>query len=253
MRKRWARSVTPAAAPSACGCLCQAAFADEQARAVTAAARFTGQTWGAAGMPHCAQVFLAGKLVNYAFAIWILNGQDVSFAMSRRSGKALKMLSKERFISDCNAALDGDRSSRNVRDVVASAVSDMAGIIKAFGDPTQGGIQTIYRSPELTIINVLWRPGMIVMPREDNILWRRQPGGKHGELQAAGAKSLAAKEVAVFGSEVIHSVVNPLSRITGAIHVYGGDFFAIERSEWDPEELYERPYDLEKVLRMFAN
>lgn len=177
------------------------------------------------------------------------------------------MLSKEKFISDCNAALDSERSSRNVREVVASAVADPAGVIKAFGDPAHGGIQKIYRSRELTIINVLWRPGMIVMPhnhalwavigvytgREDNILWRRQSDGKHGGLEAAGAKSLAAKDVAVFGPEVIHSVVNPLSRITGAVHVYGGDFFAIERSEWDPEELQEKPYDMEKVLRMFAD
>ena len=28
-------------------------------------------------------------------------------------------------------------------------------------------------------------------------------------------------------------------RLTGAIHIYGGDFFAAERSEWDPETLKE--------------
>jgi len=56
----------------------------------------------------------------------------------------------------------------------------------------------------------------------------------------------------VFGADVIHSVVNPLGRITGAIHVYGGDFFAVKRNEWDPESLHEKPYVMEKVLRMFA-
>ena len=40
--------------------------------------------------------------------------------------------------------------------------------------------------------------------------------------------------------------------MTGAIHVYGGDFFAIERSEWDPDSLQEGPYDTEKARRMFA-
>jgi predicted metal-dependent enzyme (double-stranded beta helix superfamily) len=54
------------------------------------------------------------------------------------------------------------------------------------------------------------------------------------------------------GKDMIHSVVNPLGRVTGAIHVYGGDFFATPRSEWDPESLREKPYDMEKVLRMFA-
>jgi predicted metal-dependent enzyme (double-stranded beta helix superfamily) len=46
-------------------------------------------------------------------------------------------------------------------------------------------------------------------------------------------------------------VTNPLPRLTGAIHVYGGDFFAVTRSEWDPESLRERPYDAEKAMRLF--
>jgi predicted metal-dependent enzyme (double-stranded beta helix superfamily) len=33
--------------------------------------------------------------------------------------------------------------------------------------------------------------------------------------------------------DIIHSVLNPIDRLTGAIHVYGGDFFGAERSEWD--------------------
>jgi hypothetical protein len=47
-------------------------------------------------------------------------------------------------------------------------------------------------------------------------------------------------------------VTNPLARLTGAIHVYGGDFYAVARSEWDPETLLERAYDMEKNLRLFA-
>ncbi len=50
---------------------------------------------------------------------------------------------------------------------------------------------------------------------------------------------------------MIHSVTNPTSRLTGAIHIYGGDFFATERSEWEPETLEERPYDLEKNMKLF--
>lgn len=55
-----------------------------------------------------------------------------------------------------------------------------------------------------------------------------------------------------FGIDVIRSVVNPLGRITGAIHVYGGDFFGVNRNEWDPESLHEKPLDIERVLRMFV-
>jgi hypothetical protein len=42
-----------------------------------------------------------------------------------------------------------------------------------------------------------------------------------------------------------------MSRLTGAIHVYGGDFYAAARSEWDPETLIERPYDRDRIVRLF--
>ena len=35
------------------------------------------------------------------------------------------------------------------------------------------------------------------------------------------------------GSHVIHSVTDPLGRLTAAIHVYGGDFYGAKRSDWD--------------------
>jgi hypothetical protein len=35
-----------------------------------------------------------------------------------------------------------------------------------------------------------------------------------------------------------------------AIHIYGGDFFAAERSEWDPETLQEGRYDVAKNMKL---
>ena len=46
---------------------------------------------------------------------------------------------------------------------------------------------------------------------------------------------------------MIHSVVNPLARISGAIHVYDGEFLAAQRSMWDAETLVEQPYDIAAV------
>ena len=46
-------------------------------------------------------------------------------------------------------------------------------------------------------------------------------------------------------------MTNPLPRLTGALQVYGGDFFGTPRSEWDAETLLERPFDLEKARRLF--
>ena len=177
------------------------------------------------------------------------------------------MFDKDQFIADCHAALGGEHAARNVRDVVARAVADQAGVMKALGEPNAGGIVPIHRSADLTIINVFWQPKMVIMPhnhamwavigvysgREDNILWRRLPDDADGRVEAAGAKSLCETDCLALGPDVVHSVVNPIPRITGAIHVYGGDFFGVERSEWDPETLHEKPYDMEKVLKMFAN
>jgi predicted metal-dependent enzyme (double-stranded beta helix superfamily) len=53
------------------------------------------------------------------------------------------------------------------------------------------------------------------------------------------------------GADIIHSVINPIPRLTGAIHVYGGDFVRQERSEWDAETLREGPYDTARVRQLF--
>jgi predicted metal-dependent enzyme (double-stranded beta helix superfamily) len=176
------------------------------------------------------------------------------------------MFDKDQFIADCRAALAGDRASRNVREVVARAVAAPADVIRVLGEPKAGGIEPIHHSPELTIVNVLWPASMVIMPhdhtmwavigvyggREDNMLWRRLPDDADGKIEAAGAIALSTKDAQVFGPDVIHSVVNPIERVTGAIHVYGGDFFGAKRSEWNPESLHEQPFDIEKARRMFA-
>jgi predicted metal-dependent enzyme (double-stranded beta helix superfamily) len=85
--------------------------------------------------------------------------------------------------------------------------------------------------------------------REDNIFWRR----KETTIEAAGAKSLGVGDVATLGRDIIHSVLNPIGKMTCAIHVYGGDFFDPDepRSEWDHETLIERPWNIDKVKSLF--
>jgi predicted metal-dependent enzyme (double-stranded beta helix superfamily) len=172
------------------------------------------------------------------------------------------MFDLDQFIADCRAALAADTSHKNVREVVARAVSDPGAILKGLGEPKRSEVQKLYHSSDLTILNVIWGPRMTISPhdhqmwavigmytgREDNIFWRRLPGGK---VEAAGARALCEKDAEPLGDNIIHSVTNPISRLTGAIHVYGGDFFGAARSEWDPETLREQPYDVEKTLRLF--
>ena len=85
--------------------------------------------------------------------------------------------------------------------------------------------------------------------REDNVFWRRT----EATIEAAGAKSLGVGDVTTLGRDIIHSVLNPIGKMTCAIHVYGGDFFAPAepRSEWDHETLIERPWNIDKVKSLF--
>src|SRR5262252_9545014 len=172
------------------------------------------------------------------------------------------MFTLEQFVSDCRNALKQDASHKFVREVVARAVSDPAGVLKALGEPKRAQIQTLHRADDLTILNVIWAPWMTLLPhnhqmwavigiytgREDNIFWRRIPGS-HGKVEAAGARALSEKDAEPLGRDIIHSVTNPIPRLTGALHVYGGDFFGVPRSEWDPETLIEQPTEGAKMAR----
>src|SRR5215510_15735469 len=96
----------------------------------------------------------------------------------------------DQFIADCRAARDADPSHKLVREVVARAVSDPAAVLKGLGEPKRAEVQKLFHSDALTIINVVWAPGMMVMPhnhrmwavigiytgREDNVFWRRVKG-----------------------------------------------------------------------------
>jgi predicted metal-dependent enzyme (double-stranded beta helix superfamily) len=176
------------------------------------------------------------------------------------------MFDLDRFISDCCAARAANRSSKTICEVARRAVSDPAGLLKTLGEPDSATIKELYRSPDLSILNVAWAPRMMIMPhnhhmwaiigvyggREDNIFWRRIAEKGEGQLEAAGARSLAVKDAQPLGEEIIHSVTNPTSKFTAAIHVYGGDFFAAHRSEWDPDTLAEQRSDGERARQIFA-
>jgi predicted metal-dependent enzyme (double-stranded beta helix superfamily) len=167
------------------------------------------------------------------------------------------MFDLDRFIEGCRAAVNEDPSHKAARDPAA--------ILKTLGEPSQAGVSPLYKSETLTILNVVWGRRMTIMPhdhrmwavigvytgREDNIFWRKVPGEARGLIEAAGAKSLGERCAEALGRDVIHSVTNPLGRLTAAIHVYGGDFYGAKRSDWDPENLHERDYDFALHRRMF--
>ncbi|MEK6608296.1 MAG: hypothetical protein AABZ30_11590 [Myxococcota bacterium] len=174
------------------------------------------------------------------------------------------MFDVERFIDDCRHAIAATDGQKAVRELVARAVSAPSAVALALGEAEHAGVQTLHRAPDLTVINFTWAPWMSFKPhnhnmwsvvgiffgREDNVFWRRT----EDTIEAAGARSLGAGDVTPLGRDIIHSVLNPIGKMTRAIHVYGGDFFAPKRprSEWDHETLSERPWDMDDTRRLFA-
>lgn len=171
----------------------------------------------------------------------------------------------DQLIADSQRALNESTPSQAMAEIVRRAVSDTSAVVGSLGVPSHGQIERLYVSNTLTVLNVIWAPKMTLMPhnhnmwavigvyggREDNIFWRRCKDDPRGRVEAAGAKSLGPRDVRPLGDSIIHSVTNPTLQYTAAIHIYGGDFFATERSEWNPDNLEERPYDIEKNVRLF--
>jgi predicted metal-dependent enzyme (double-stranded beta helix superfamily) len=212
----------------------------------------------------------AGKHIDSLSRRDVVLGGGAAIALARSvSAQTPSRLSRlpskfdvERFVEDCKSANEGGSDAQSaVREVLARAISDFRSVLAGVGEPQKGGIQTLYRSAGLTILNIVWSPLMQLMPhehnmwaligiytgREDNIFWQRQ--GR--ELAARTATALSQGSVTALPRDIIHSVTNPIEKLTGAIHIYGGDFFAVPRSEWDPETLAEREWDIQRAMRIF--
>jgi predicted metal-dependent enzyme (double-stranded beta helix superfamily) len=171
------------------------------------------------------------------------------------------MFDLDEFIKDCEQALQENDSRRAIRETLDRTVSGHAGVAGAL-EHDRAGLNVLHRSETLTILNVVWAPGMVLQPhehrmwaaigiyagQEDNAFFRRDGT----TVRPSGGKELHETDVLMLGDEAIHSVTNPRRSHTGAIHIYGGDFVSTPRSEWDPVTLTERPYDYERVLQQFA-
>jgi len=171
------------------------------------------------------------------------------------------LLALEDVIERCQSALAEHTPPLAVRDALQELIADPAALDQAVGPIDRGGITPLHHASDLTILRVAWTPGMAINPhdhrtwavigmyggQEDNAFYRRAADG----LEPAGGRELPAGDVLVLGEDAIHSVANSRREFAVALHVYGGDFFAIDRSEWDPDTYQERPRDLEGTGRLF--
>jgi predicted metal-dependent enzyme (double-stranded beta helix superfamily) len=164
------------------------------------------------------------------------------------------------FVADCEVALTEAQPALAVKALVERAVARPEQIDAALGTANRGGFRCLHRSPKMTMLQFVWPPGVQLFPHdhrmwaangiygggEDNTFYRRTPAG----LEVSGGKQLQAGDVALLGDDVIHAVANPNRAYTAAIHVYGGDYFATPRSQWDPTTLREEAFDVEAVRRV---
>jgi predicted metal-dependent enzyme (double-stranded beta helix superfamily) len=174
------------------------------------------------------------------------------------------MFDVQRLVEQCQGALKETDPRGAIREILERTVSQPSDVLTGLGEPDKATVQKIHVADDLTILNVIWGPHMVLMPHnhkmsaiigvytgaEDNIFWRRT-GDQLGLIRPAGARALRTKDVEVLGPDAIHSVTNPIPRLTGAIHIYLGPFMTAHRSEWNPETLIEGIYDIEKNLRLF--
>jgi predicted metal-dependent enzyme (double-stranded beta helix superfamily) len=156
------------------------------------------------------------------------------------------MLDVERFVAECRASLNESEPRLAVSDVLERTVSEPSQCEAAL-PATRAELTTLHHSPELTVLKVVWAPGMSIWPhdhqmwaaigiyagQEDNTFFRRIDGS----LEPRRTRELSTNNVVLLGDDTVHAVHNPLGTCTGAIHVYGGDFFDREMSQWNPETL----------------
>jgi predicted metal-dependent enzyme (double-stranded beta helix superfamily) len=171
------------------------------------------------------------------------------------------MFDVEELVGACLAAIDESEPVLAVRDVLERAVADPGPISEAL-PPERAEIVRLHVSDRLTVLKIVWAPGMVLGPHdhrmwaaiglysggEDNRFFRRADNS----LVVSGERSLRPGDVCLLGDDVVHSVTNPTAQWTGAIHVYGGDFFTTPRSEWRGEPPTEEPFDVDRLLDLFA-
>jgi predicted metal-dependent enzyme (double-stranded beta helix superfamily) len=170
------------------------------------------------------------------------------------------MFDTDTFVARCIDAVHESEPRLAVRDVLEEALAHTAQLAAAL-PPNRAEIVRLHVSPELTVLKVVWAPGMSFGPHnhrtwaaigvytggEDNAFYRRADD----TLTQSGGKQLRVGDVALLGDDTIHAVTNPTTEYAGAIHIYGGDFFAMERSEWRGDPYREQPYDAEYTVRYF--
>jgi predicted metal-dependent enzyme (double-stranded beta helix superfamily) len=171
------------------------------------------------------------------------------------------MFDLQAFIEECRR-LAARHEPRRILELMREAVGDPDALKRAVTplDAKVGVFDApLYRSHDLTVLNVTLRPGVLSIPhdhgmwavigiyegQENNTFFRRSGPA----LDRANTREVRAGEAILLGADVVHAIENPLPAQTLGLHVYGGDLFAAERSMWSPHTGEEHPYDIPQFTR----
>jgi len=172
----------------------------------------------------------------------------------------------DQMVADCLAAVQdpGGQPGAAVEEVLGRAVGNPTAIEAAIGHPSDLPVITPwFNTDELTVLHIVWPPEVNLMAhdhlmwaaialyggREDNEVFRPLPDGS---LEHRQAKTLNRGDTILLGDETVHAVSNPSREWTGAIHVYGGDYFRGGKHMWPHTEQPAVPFDVEVVRQTLS-
>lgn len=171
------------------------------------------------------------------------------------------MFDVDELVADCIEAVREHEPRLAIKQVLERAVSNPRQLELSL-PATRAELVPLHVSDELTILKVVWAPGMSFRPhnhlmwaaiglyggQEDNTFYRRTGD----RIVPSGGRELTTGDVALLGDDTIHAVANPRANFTGALHVYRGDITNRPgRSEWDEQTGREIDYDFDHVRRYF--
>ena len=162
-------------------------------------------------------------------------------------------------VEQCKSALGTPEPQAAIEEILFRAAKDpdIASAIAARTKFSDLSDLVVFRSDTLTVLAGALPPGFRAAPhnhnlwsvvgvcggQEDNEFFERDGDG----LKRTGGKSVVAPGVLPNPADVIHAIHNPLDEPLLALHAYGGDLFAVERSTWNPETHEEIPFDWRAV------
>lgn len=140
-------------------------------------------------------------------------------------------------------------------DLVRQAVNERP-LAGELGDPCTSRI--LHAEPGLLVLHAVVMPEYCTAPHdhkawslvgvyegeESNVFYERLPDSH--QIQRTGGRTITKGDVLILDEGAIHSIANSRRKHLMALHVYGANIFALERSAWDQDGLHEERFDFAK-------